>query len=149
MNIFLFILFLISSSTATYLYLSYERKMLLYKRQLSITLKQYNILKNKSKILKDNKSNLSNTLKIRFSIPKYRSGTVIYNSNVFIAPLDNSIILRTLKESTEVSILDFSENNDEGWYYVNIPNLNNINSRGWINSKSFTVFYDAPQNITK
>lgn len=149
MNFILFILLLLASSSTTYLYFSYERKILLLKRQISITLKQYDLLKDKNKFIKDNEKKLDEPLKVRFSIPSYRSGIVNSNSDLFIAPLSNSNILRNLKESTEVSILDFSEVNNDTWYYVNIPNFNNINSRGWINSKNFTVFYGVSENLTK
>lgn len=149
MRLFLFILLLLASSSTIYLYFSYERKNLLLKRQLSITLKQYNMLKAKNKVIRDNEKKLDEPIKIRFSIPSYRSGVVGSNSNLFIAPLNDSNILRTLKESTEVSILDFSEVNSDTWYYVNLPNFNNINSRGWINSKNFTVFHGVSENLTK
>lgn len=149
MKFFLFILLLLSSSYTAYLHFSYEQKNLILKRQLSITLNQYNMLKSKNKTIKDNEKKLDEVLKVRFFIPNYRSGVISSNSNLFIAPLNNSNILRTLKEPTEVSILDFSEVNNDTWYYVNIANLNNINSRGWINSKNFTVFYGESENLTK
>ena len=149
MNFFLLILLLLASSSAIYLYFSYERKKLLLKRQLSITLKQYNMLKDKNKVIRDNEKKLDEPIEIRFSIPSYRSGVVSSNSKLFIAPLSSSNLLRTLKESTEVSILDFSEVNNDTWYYVNLPNFNNINSRGWINSKSFTVFHGVSEDLTK
>ena len=149
MKFILFILLLAASSSTAYLYFSYEQKNTLLKRQLSITLKQYEMLKSKNKSIKSKEEKLDENLKVRFAIPNYRSGVVNSNSNLFIAPLSNSNILRTLKDSTEVSILDFSEVNNDTWYYVNIPNFNNINSRGWINSKNFTVFYGTSENLTK
>lgn len=149
MKFILFILLICSSSYTSYLYFSSRQKNLLLRRQLSITLKQYNILKSKSKVIEDTEKNLDENLKVKFFIPNYRSGIVSSNSNLFIAPLSNSNVLRILKESTEVSILDFSEVNNTTWYYVNIPNFNNINSRGWINSKNFTVFYGTSENLTK
>ncbi|WP_300382413.1 hypothetical protein [Clostridium sp.] len=149
MKIILFILLLITSSSNVYLYFSYGKKNLLLKRQLSITLKQYDMLKSKNKSIKDNERKLDKPIEIRFSIPNYKSGIVNSNSNLFIAPLSNSNVLRNLTQTTEVSILDFSEINTDTWYYVNIPNFNNINSRGWINSKNFTVFYSTSENLTR
>ena len=149
MKFILFILLIVSSSYSSYLYFSSKQKNLLLRRQLSITLKQYNMLKSKNKLVKDNAGKLDKNLEVKFFIPNYRSGVVSANSNLLIAPLSNSNVLRILKEPSEVSILDLSEVNNSTWYYVNISTFNNINSRGWINSKNFTVFYDTSENLTK
>lgn len=51
---------------------------------------------------------------------------------LFICPLLDSHILRTLPYKTKVSIIRCCEISNETWYEISIDNFNNINSIGWI-----------------
>lgn len=51
---------------------------------------------------------------------------------LFISPLLDSYILRTLPSKTKVSIIRCCEILNETWYEVSIDTFNNVNSIGWI-----------------
>lgn len=51
---------------------------------------------------------------------------------LFISPLLDSHILRTLPSKTKVSIIRCCKISNETWCEVSIDNFNNINSIGWI-----------------
>ena len=96
---------------------------------------------------KNNSKSKTKNLLISFSIPKYKTGTLKAKSYIYLSPLINSHILNCIDINTEVAILDCAELNNETWFYINIPNRNNINTRGWINSKDISIFYSNSSSI--
>lgn len=88
-------------------------------------------------------------IKIKFSIPNNPMGIIKENSNILIAPIENSALLHKNKIKMEVRILDKAQIKNQSWYYISLPVDDDINSRGWIQQKDFSLFYDNSKNIRK
>ncbi|WP_288222542.1 hypothetical protein [uncultured Clostridium sp.] len=142
MKYFVFIL-LISILVFTYFY--YNRKLELLKKQLILTRNQYLSLINK---YNPNRKSLNN-INIRFNIPNYKGGTLKANSKLYLSPLLNSDILKETNSNIEVAILDCAEIDSKTCFYINIPSSNNINCRGWVDSKDISLFYSDSSSISK
>ena len=137
-----YLIFILLILCIAFLYFYYNRKLELIKKQLILTRNQYSLSKNKN----HSKSKPENIL-VSFSIPKYKNATLKAKSYIYLSPLINSHILNCIDINTEVAILDCAELNNETWFYINIPNRNNINTRGWINSKDISIFYSNSSSI--
>lgn len=112
--------------------------------------------------LKKQNSNLSQTLsalnkkEISFKninlIPNTVSalgGIIKKSSEVYIGPLNTLPIIYTTDVNMEVKIFDKVQNNDEFWYYVELPKDSPINSRGWIEEKQFVSFNSSSGSVVK
>ncbi|MGN0026257.1 MAG: hypothetical protein ACI33I_04555 [Clostridium sp.] len=140
-----YIIFILLTLIIVFIYFYYSKKLELMKKQLFLTRNQYSIVRNKYADHKKYTDNLS----IQFSIPKYKGGTLKANSFLYLSPIISSNILLRLDNDTEVGILDCAELNNETWFYISIPNKNNINSRGWVNSKDISIFFSSSSSIYK
>ncbi|MCF0147896.1 MAG: hypothetical protein HUJ77_05800 [Clostridium sp.] len=134
-----YIIFILLILSIVFIYFYYNKKIELLKKQLFITRNQYSIIKNKYGYQKK----VSENLLVKFSVPKYKGGTLKSNSILYISPITNSNILARINNDTEVGILDCAEFNNETWFYINIPNKSNINNRGWVNSKDISIFFSS------
>ncbi len=140
-----YIIFILLTLGIIFIYFYYNKKLELLKKQLFLTRNQYSVVRNKYDDCKKDTENLS----VRFSIPKYKGGTLKANSCLYLSPLISSNILAHIDKDIEVGILDCAEFNNETWFYINIPNRNNINNRGWINSKDISIFFSSSSSIYK
>ena len=140
-----YIIFILLTLIIVFIYFYYSKKLELMKKQLFLTRNQYSIVRNKC----DDHKKYTENLSIKFSIPKYKGGTLKANSFLYLSPIISSNILQHLDNDTEVGILDCAEFNNETWFYINIPNKNNINSRGWVNSKDISIFFSSSSSIYK
>lgn len=140
---YLIFLLLIIAILITHLY--YNTQLLKLKKQLIIISGRYNKIKDKK-----NASNLNQTnLSIKFTKPKYLSGMIPRNTNIYISPLFSSNIIRKTNINMEITFLDCAEVFGETWYYVNLPVDNFINSRGWITSKDISMIYSDSSYVSK
>lgn len=140
------ILLLIGALAA--MYYMYETKIIGYKRDLTRKAKQYNNLKTQyNNLINENKS-INKNLKIT-SVP-LSSTNGITNENVplRLAPLENSNIINIVSNKSEVFIYDEVRVENTSWYYINIPSLGNINSKGWISRRDFSLIISSSQKIT-
>ena len=128
-----------------FLYFYYNRKLELIKKQLILARNQSFLSKNKNSNYKKKIEDLS----VNFSIPKYKAGTLKAKSYIYLSPISSSHILNCVDINTEILILDCANLNNETWFYVNIPNLSNINNRGWVNSKDISIFYTPSASVAK
>ncbi len=140
-----YIIFILLIIAIVFIYFYYNKKIELLKKQLLITTNQYSIIKNKY----GNHKKDSESLLVKFSIPKYKGGTLKANSILYIAPITSSSILSRIDNDTEIAILDCAEFNNETWFYINIPIKGNINNRGWVNSKDISIFFSSSSSIYK
>jgi hypothetical protein len=129
------ILFIALLIFSLFSYFYYNNKIIMIRKQLLLNTKQYESLKRKYKNIK-----VDNIVSVKYYVPAYKTGVISNNTQLHIAPLDNSQVLRNIAPNTKVSILDSSEVNNEVWYYINLPIKSNINCRGWISSKNFNIF---------
>lgn len=96
------------------------------RKQILLLTKQNYDLKNKIKsmvIIKD--------IIVNYKTPEFAEG-FIKNCKLYIAPLENSVVLCKVDEETNVTILDCAEIGDAIWYEVSIPVEDRINSKGWV-----------------
>ncbi|NLL31466.1 MAG: SH3 domain-containing protein [Clostridiales bacterium] len=135
------LLFIILLCFSAFLYFYSNKKISALRKQLFLTTKQYNTIKNRYI-----SSTANNIVSIKYYIPTYKTGILSNNSNLHIAPTNTSQILRVVSSNTQVSILDSSEVNNELWYYINLPTRSNVNCRGWIKSKDFSIFSEEIYN---
>lgn len=126
--------------------LFYENKLNYSKRQLIVLTRQVDDLRTK---VSSSSSRRNSKLLVKYLIPGNRMGLTNTNSTLFIAPLDDSPILQRLSVKMEVSILDKVDINNEAWFYVEIPSDNNINCRGWVKQRDFSLFYDSSRALSK
>lgn len=139
-----YILFLSMILIIVFLVLYNNKKMAIIKHQLMIAKNQNSSLRHKI----SNYSSISK-IKISFLTPENKYGIIDSNTKILLAPVKDSVVLNTNGIKMEVYIIDMAEINNSLWYYVAIPSDNNINSRGWVNQKDFTILYSTSRNITK
>lgn len=132
MVIFLFISLILC---ILFLYLYYNKKIDMLRKQLIINRNKYSSLKKSNNI---NKAKTSKLL-INFTTPQSKSGTLKAQSNIYLSPLFDSYILKSINTDTNVLILDCAELNNETWFYINLPESTSINSRGWVNSNNLSI----------
>lgn len=127
-------------------FLFYENKLNYSKRQLIVATRQVEDLRFRvsSSVQRQNTK-----LLVKYLIPSNRMGLTNNSSTLFIAPLNDSPILQKFSVKMEVSILDKADINNESWFYVEVPSDNNINCRGWVKQKDFSLFYDSSRAMTR
>lgn len=140
-----YIIFILLTLTVVFIYFYYNKKLEIIKKQLFLTRNQYSAARTRYDDSKKSTENLS----VKFSIPKYKGGKLKANSYVYLAPIVSSNFLSHMDKDTEIGILDCAEFNNETWFYINLPNLNNINNRGWVNSKDISIFFSSSSSIYK
>ena len=140
-----YIIFLLLILAIVFLVIYYEKKLFSSRRQLLVANSQIDNLR--KRVPKNTRK--SDKLEIKFLSPTSTMGIINENSNVYISPLEFSSLLQKVPVKMEVRILDKAEINMENWYYIALPLDNNINSRGWINEKSFSCFYSSSKTVSK
>lgn len=123
-------------------YTFYKMKLRDMKKQLIISNKQFTRLRKNFNELKDNPN-----ISVKFFTPLNKGGITKNNTNMHIAPVETSVILEKLTMKTEVQILDRASVENTYWFYVQIPCENNINCRGWIKEKDFTMLYNHSNKL--
>lgn len=128
------LLFILLLSCIAFLYLYYNKKIDILRKQLII---------NRNKYSSRQKTNINRTrnskLLINFTSPPSASGTLKAQSNIYLSPLYDSYILKSINIDTDVIILDCAELNNETWFYINLPESTPVNSKGWVNSKHLSL----------
>lgn len=74
-------------------------------------------------------------------------GIINDNTLIRLAPLDDSILINQIKEKTEVKIIDEIECGSNTWFYISIPDIGKINSKGWIKKSDFSLIESNNKNI--
>lgn len=128
------LLFILLISCIAFLYLYYNKKIDMLRKQLIINRNKY------SSLQKNNiNRNRNSKLLINFTSPNSKSGTLKAQSNIYLSPLYDSYILKSINIDTDVLILDCAELNNETWFYINLPESTPVNSKGWVNSKNLSL----------
>lgn len=128
------LLFILLISCIAFLYLYYNKKIDMLRKQLIINRNKY------SSLQKTNTNrNRHSKLLINFTSPNSTSGTLKAQSNIYLSPLYDSHILKSINTDTDVIILDCAELNNETWFYINLPESTPVNSKGWVNSKNLSL----------
>ena len=128
------LLFILLLSCIAFLYLYYNKKIDMLRKQLIINRNKY------SSLQKNNiNRNRNSKLLINFTSPNSKSGTLKAQSNIYLSPLYDSYILKSINIDTDVLILDCAELNNETWFYINLPESTPVNSKGWVNSKNLSL----------
>ena len=128
------LLFILLISCIAFLYLYYNKKIDMLRKQLIINRNKYSSLQ-KTNINRNRNSKLL----INFTSPNSKSGTLKAQSNIYLSPLYDSYILKSINIDTDVIILDCAELNNETWFYINLPESTPVNSKGWVNSKYLSL----------
>lgn len=128
------LLFILLLSCIAFLYLYYNKKIDMLRKQLIINRNKYSSLQ-KTNINRNRNSKLL----INFTSPTSKSGTLKAQSNIYLSPLSDSHILKSINTDTNVLILDCAELNNETWFYINLPESTPVNSKGWVNSKNLSL----------
>lgn len=128
------LLFILLISCIAFLYLYYNKKIDMLRKQLIINRNRYSSLQ-KTNINRNRNSKLL----INFISPNSKSGILKAQSNIYLSPLYDSHILKSINIDTDVIILDCAELNNETWFYINLPESTPVNSKGWVNSKNLSL----------
>ena len=143
MKYILFLVLLISIVSLIVVY--YTREQSILRHQLLVANSQNTTLRSKLSKYTKNKD----SIKVKFITPNNHMGIIKKESNILIAPLEDSMILHKNKIKMEVRILDKAEVANTSWYYIALPVDENINSRGWVKHSDFSLFYNDSKNIIK
>jgi hypothetical protein len=100
------------------------------KKQIIILSKQNKDLKNKL----NNRYSKYKNLNVKYKLPEYKNGITNKPCNLYISPINDSIILTKLNENTKLDIQDSAEILDTLWYEINIEteDADRINTKGWL-----------------
>ncbi|MPQ44688.1 hypothetical protein GBZ86_13175 [Clostridium tarantellae] len=136
---FLILIILILLGSLAFLFLFYDSKIKEYKRQI-LSLNNY-ITSLKSKIPKNNITKLN--LIIEYISPKpFKYAIILPFTNIYIAPIENSPIINKVREKLQIEILEEAELNNETWYFIDLKNKSNKNSKGWIKKTQISMLMD-------
>lgn len=144
-NILEFLLVLLIPSSFIVSYSYYKHMMSKMKKQLILSNNQFSRLKSDYRSILNDSSKLS----VKFFTPLNKGGITNTRTNLHIAPLDNSSILRKFNMKLEVQILDKATVNNVSWFYVNIPAEDNVNCRGWIKESDFDILYTTSNRLNR
>ena len=109
-------------------YLYFAQKTANQRRKIMFLSYQLEELKNKIK----EQNTFMNEISIIYKCPDAHSAAIIGTTNLFIAPLETSIVLSKLNDGTKVEILDSAEVLNMLWYEILLPSQTKINNKGWV-----------------
>lgn len=125
------------------MFLYFDFKFSTLRRKLMLTSSQFNKMsKDYSKIKKD-----TSCIQVKFSTPISQIGITNNHATIYLAPIITSPTIKEINIRMEVNILDRADINSETWYYINLPVDSNINCRGWIKKKDFSIIQSNSTNI--
>ena len=133
MLFFLFLLIIISALGGSYYF---TNKMSAQRKQILLLKYQTNNLKQASKSSKDK------TITIKYILPICNQGIIAKKCELFLSPMENSLILNSLNESTLVEIQDSVSIDNELWYEVSLIAKERVNSKGWIKEEFLKLLED-------
>jgi outer membrane usher protein FimD/PapC len=125
----LFLLFVLLAGGTLFLSYYFTNQIYTQRKQMLLLKKQNSDLKNKLKY--DKPSNLT----VHYIAPNFTEAFTADDCNLYISPVENSIVLNSLSKNTNIKILYSAEIKDELWYEISIESNKNINNKGWIQSK--------------
>ena len=138
-----FILLLLIAGAAIYLiYLYFSNEQVKLKHNL-ILVTQYN-----EKLKKELCMNKSKNICAKFSTPLNTYGILNEGIQIYIAPLENSSVINSIKEEMQVDILDECTLSDVTWFYINLPLDSDVNCHGWVKKCNFSMLCSNKNEIT-
>lgn len=132
-TIFIYILLLVTGGLGIAYYLLLDR---------------YNKLNLQTRVLSRQNSGLTaqinsinkptNNIQIYYKTKPYNAGYTIRPCSLYIAPLSNSAILRSLPSNTKLEITDYVEAYELSWYGVKLIMNETVNIKGFIREDFIT-----------
>lgn len=119
-----------------------------YQNKLETLKHQLRVMNIKNSTKSETKNIYPSKIQVNFSTPESIMGIINENVALLIAPLKATTILKTTNVKMEVKILDKVSINNQVWYYVSLPINENINCRGWVNKKDFTIMYSQSTDLS-
>lgn len=96
--------------------------------QVRVLTKQNNSLTSQLNTI--NKPN--DSLKIYYHPVKFYTGETLKRCSLYISPLSNSPIIRSISMNTKVEVLDAVEALETLWYEIRIITSDNVNTKGFV-----------------
>ncbi|MFR1709951.1 MAG: SH3 domain-containing protein [Clostridium sp.] len=96
--------------------------------QVRVLTKQNNSLTSQLNTI--NKPN--DSLKIYYHPIKFYTGETLKRCSLYISPLSNSPIIRSISMNTKVEILDAVETLETLWYEIRVITSDNVNTKGFV-----------------
>lgn len=96
--------------------------------QVRVLTKQNNSLTTQLNTI--NKPN--DSLKIYYHPIKFYTGETLKRCSLYISPLSNSPIIRSISMNTKVEILDAVETLETLWYEIRVITSDNVNTKGFV-----------------
>lgn len=124
----LFFIFLLLILLPVGIFYYFNEKITKQRKQILILSKQNTNINNKLK------KNYSNNFTVKYLDPNINSTMIITKCPLFLAPVEDSIVISTLSKGIQVDILDSAEISNQLWYEVSTQSINRINNKGWIKS---------------
>ena len=97
------------------MYFYYEKKLTIARKRILRTSNQFNNIRNEYR----NALTKNPKIQIEFLSPNIKKAITKNNITVFIAPINDSPIIKVLDIKMEVEILDSAIINNNTWFYVN------------------------------
>ncbi len=123
------------------MYFYYEKKLTIARKRILRTSNQFNNNRNEYR----NALTKNPKIQIEFLSPNIKKAITKNNITVFIAPINDSPIIKVLDIKMEVEILDSAIINNNTWFYVNLPIDSDYNCRGWIKKNDLSFIYQQNQ----
>lgn len=113
--------------------------------QLRILTRQVNGLNSELGAMNKSMSNI----KVYYHPLSFRNGEIIRRCSLYIAPLSNSAILRTVTNGTKVEIIDSVESLEIMWCEVILLINDNVNLKGFIRQEFIREIQMVPTSVTE
>jgi uncharacterized FlaG/YvyC family protein len=142
---FLIYVLLLTSGGLGILYYLLNDKYNKKNTQVRILTKQNNSLTSQLNTI--NKPN--DSLKVYYRPVRFYTGETLKRCSLYIAPLSNSPIIRSIPPNTTVEILDIVEALETLWYEVKVITSDTVNTKGFVRQELVKELRIIETNIIK
>lgn len=140
-----FVILLCLGSTG-FMFIYFDSKIKKYKRNILTLNNQIDKIKAPHKQSEIQNTNLRE-ISIYYKTSEFEYAVTQPYTNVYLAPINNSLIVNRLKDAFKVKILDECEINKETWYFVELGLNSGLNNKGWIKKSRFSIFINKEINL--
>ncbi|KYH34347.1 hypothetical protein CLTEP_16700 [Clostridium tepidiprofundi DSM 19306] len=128
------LLFLLMLILIAILYFKYNSIIASQKRQIILLSKKNTELRNK---INRRNSSLKDIM-IKFTLPQCSDAVTNTACNLYVAPINNSLVINSLEKDIKLKVLDCAEVTDDIWFRVAFNCDDDLNNKGWIKEEYIT-----------
>ncbi|NMM62143.1 hypothetical protein HBE96_05460 [Clostridium sp. P21] len=125
----LFLLFVLAAGGILFMLYHFTNEISNQRKQI-LLLKQQN-----NNLIKKIELNKVSGTAVEYIKPNFTEAFITNTCNLYIHPIDNSIILNSIPKNTNIKILCSAKIEDKLWYEISIIDNRNVNTKGWVKSE--------------